>query len=515
MKKLLLMLILLLLVGSVSATDWYVDNAVSVNGNGQSWSNAWKNLSSINWSVLQPGDTVYISGGSTEKVYDEQLNIMKSGSPNNRIKITKGVDEGHNGKVVIKQIRIWNQKHLEVSNLYVINDNASMVGVYVVGRVAGGVKDVIIKNNYINVASGGIHISGYNPYYYTDQVDDVHIINNTLIIDVVNNAQTDGLYTHYVQNLYIEDNYFNIYNNNTRHNDLIQTANHVTNITIARNILIHRSRRSAIVGNADNGLMMTGLDGVVNIHNNVIARPYDDGRLGIAVYVAGGYNSCGINATMPNGSLYCLMFTPLIYFYNNIVITDSSGNAVTIVATNRGVSERVDPNSKIKNNIFFCERCNSTVSISFLINPENINHNIYDVGSEWILNYNGGKTLEQLRVLGVEMNGSWTNVTFINKELFDYRLASNSRGIDEGVDLGINYNKALNNVSRPQGAAWDIGAFEYVSGSTQYHPADLNQNGCVELGEISVYVGLWLNNQGVSLSEASSAVSVWLSGCYL
>src|SRR4051794_27191440 len=41
------------------AAAYYVDNAVGVSGNGQSWTAAWKVLS--NATGLLPGDTVYIS----------------------------------------------------------------------------------------------------------------------------------------------------------------------------------------------------------------------------------------------------------------------------------------------------------------------------------------------------------------------------------------------------------------------------------------------------------------------
>jgi hypothetical protein len=86
-------------------------------------------------------------------------------------------------------------------------------------------------------------------------------------------------------------------------------------------------------------------------------------------------------------------------------------------------------------------------------------------------------------------------------------------GIDAGVTLETPYNFDRDGVSRPQGSAWDIGAYEYVDGSVTYHPADLNQNGCIDLGEISSYAGLWLNGSGVTLSQVSDGVNEWMKGC--
>jgi hypothetical protein len=44
-------------------------------------------------------------------------------------------------------------------------------------------------------------------------------------------------------------------------------------------------------------------------------------------------------------------------------------------------------------------------------------------------------------------------------------------------------------------------------------PPDDNNDGCVSLGEISSYVNLWLNNQGVTLDQVSSGVLWWVHGC--
>ena len=41
------------------------------NGDGLSWATAWNELDKINWSVIEPGDTILIDGGSNnwEKWY--------------------------------------------------------------------------------------------------------------------------------------------------------------------------------------------------------------------------------------------------------------------------------------------------------------------------------------------------------------------------------------------------------------------------------------------------------------
>jgi hypothetical protein len=61
---------------------------------------------------------------------------------------------------------------------------------------------------------------------------------------------------------------------------------------------------------------------------------------------------------------------------------------------------------------------------------------------------------------------------FVNLPTNDFHLQQNSPAINKGTTLtGFNYD--ANGISRPQGAAWDIGAFEYTGGSTLAPPTNL------------------------------------------
>jgi len=91
-----------LFLGTISATNYYVDKDASGNNNGSSWNDAWTSLSSINWGLLNPGDILYISGGSTSKTYlGVDFTIGASGTSGNNIIITKGLSPGHNGEVIL------------------------------------------------------------------------------------------------------------------------------------------------------------------------------------------------------------------------------------------------------------------------------------------------------------------------------------------------------------------------------------------------------------------------------
>jgi len=82
------------------ASNWYVDPAVAQNGNGTSWATAWNSVGAISWASIKPGDTIFLSGGSTSQTYTTPLNVGASGSSGSPVTIKAGQDAGHNGTVI-------------------------------------------------------------------------------------------------------------------------------------------------------------------------------------------------------------------------------------------------------------------------------------------------------------------------------------------------------------------------------------------------------------------------------
>jgi hypothetical protein len=58
-----------------AANNWYVRPSSAGSNSGQDWNNAWS-ISSINWSSVQPGDTIWLAGGA----YASGITFTKSGS---------------------------------------------------------------------------------------------------------------------------------------------------------------------------------------------------------------------------------------------------------------------------------------------------------------------------------------------------------------------------------------------------------------------------------------------------
>ena len=81
----LLSLVLLLpLVLSAHAANWYVRPTAQGSNTGVDWNNAWS-LTAINWGSVKPGDTVWLAGG----LYSSLLTIGANGIANSRIFIMR------------------------------------------------------------------------------------------------------------------------------------------------------------------------------------------------------------------------------------------------------------------------------------------------------------------------------------------------------------------------------------------------------------------------------------------
>ncbi len=79
---------------------YYVSKKGS-NSDGKSWRTAWNELNKINWSVIQPGDTILLDGGSQSMTYTTTMTIGKSGTQDAPITIERASDAGHTGHVIL------------------------------------------------------------------------------------------------------------------------------------------------------------------------------------------------------------------------------------------------------------------------------------------------------------------------------------------------------------------------------------------------------------------------------
>jgi hypothetical protein len=81
-------------------TLWYVSSAVGSSGNGTSWALAWKAFANIVWGSINPGDTIWVDGGTAGLTYTDRLLIGASGTAGNPITIAASTAAGHNRPVL-------------------------------------------------------------------------------------------------------------------------------------------------------------------------------------------------------------------------------------------------------------------------------------------------------------------------------------------------------------------------------------------------------------------------------
>lgn len=82
---------------------YYVSKAATGVADGSSYAKAWRDVDKINWSIIQPGDTIKLDGGvdGNSMIYTGALTVQKSGTSSQPIKIVSGTEPGHNGQVLI------------------------------------------------------------------------------------------------------------------------------------------------------------------------------------------------------------------------------------------------------------------------------------------------------------------------------------------------------------------------------------------------------------------------------
>jgi len=148
--------------GNAKAADWYVDNAAAGSNNGTSWTNAWPSFASIIWASIQPGDTLYISGGTESKTYSERLIVGASGTSGNVITIQVGQDEGHTGVVVLDGTSVGNYPGITITGRNYLK---------VSGQVgSGSTQNIKVQNFYYSgISVGGASSNIEIAYIETEQ----------------------------------------------------------------------------------------------------------------------------------------------------------------------------------------------------------------------------------------------------------------------------------------------------------------------------------------------------------
>jgi hypothetical protein len=442
---------------SAIAANWYVDSAVGTSGNGQSWASAFKNFSNITWSSIKPGDTLYISGGSTSKTYTSSLNIGASGTASSRINIRVGQDAGHSGTVILDKVpispaysnyitidgRVGSESRLKIQNVTDSNkDNGWAVNA--MGVVGLTLRYVTITNcnNGVNLTYGDAfeidHNSitvkgdvGIRSFANPDRgwVQDTNLIHDNALTAWVNPGGPDTLQPGWSTNIY--NNHFYAVTNASalpgQHPDNIQMGGRYVKV-------YGNTFHNVGDSNIDYDAQGSGAIQDVYIYNNLfhIDTALDEYPDFIRMYSTGK----AIN-TFSN-----------VKILNNTFIVDSGAAAKytgQIMGFGFGNGSGAGSGNEIKNNL-----AKGTGNMS--INRDS-------GGGSWAVSwerniYPVSIALDTSEAVGVPSLGA----NFVP-------TSSDTLARDKGMAMSYFSTDKLG-TARPQGSAWDIGAFEYSGTSS-------------------------------------------------
>ena len=441
---------------SAFGTNFYIDNNANGSNNGTSWVNAWESFSSINWGSIQPGDIIFISGGTSSKTYNSGLTVNASGSSGSPITITKGIDSGHNGEVILQGsysgtgVNIIDESYIKVSNL-TIND--WFVGVNIDGNSSDATHHITIDNCDGRMSGRFIFIQGH-PDLTGSYCHDITIRNCDSYTPSSTGNQNDFVYAQYMGGLTVENCSVNIASNDaSQHNDCIQTYYVDGPVTVRNNYFEHSDTKQR----NSQGLFFENHEGNYYVYNNIIVMPNSlDGK----IY----WKSSSLNNAHT-------------FVYSNV----SYGSSGSLIKT-------TDPNAVIKNNILYSTGYVSSAS-SYMLEFNGVSGSGADVSNN--LFYDPAGNMNNMNS-GTNQNGVEGNPLFTNISTRDFTLQTGSPAIDAGATLESPYNVDMLGVSRPQGSAYDIGVYEKIIGGGGNNPPNQPTNPNPTNGEVNQPISLTL-----------------------
>ncbi|MGZ6447155.1 MAG: choice-of-anchor Q domain-containing protein [Pseudobdellovibrionaceae bacterium] len=454
LMKTTLLFLLILMSSSAYSANWYVDNAVVSSGNGQSWASAFKDFSNIAWSSINPGDTLYISGGVTSQTYTSPLNVGTSGTASNRITIRAGQEAGHNGMVTfdagayISAVNyvtidgsVGTNSRITIKNVSDLSSKDNGWAIYGDGKVGVTIRYVTITNcnNGINLTYGDAFEVDHNFITVKGDVgvrsfanptrgwvQDTNLIHDNVLTSLNYNGGPDTIQS---------GDSTNIYNNTFR--NVVDASSlpgqHPDNIQMGGRYVKVYGNTFIDVGdsNIDYDAQGSGEIQDVYIYNNLfhIVTKIDEYPDFIRMYSTGKAINIFSN----------------VKILNNTFIVDSGELATytgQLMGFGFGNGTGAGSGNEIKNNL-----ASGTGNMG-------INHDTG--GGSWTVSWGNNiypipMALDPSGIVGVPS----LDASFIP-------TVTDTLARDQGVTMSYFSTDKLG-TPRPQGSAWDIGAFEYTT----------------------------------------------------
>ena len=242
---------------------------------------------------------------------------------------------------------------------------------------------------------------------------------------------------------------------------LIASGDFITDAT--RKIVIEGDNTTGIFNTAKYHIIAnSGETGLTIVNCNVTVKNIQVKSSGFQnINQSGNYQCEFVGNVLIGGGADALSFTTRNAYVFNNVIYNAAGAGIRV--------QSGDYNVFLYNNTVY--NCGIGINFNFATDNTAINNLLINNSQDYYNNIPGATFYSAANITSDTTSPDGASyqsisVNFTDAANGDFRLLAGSPGIDQGVDLSSDPNYPFNTdiigTLRPQGAAWDIGAFEYV-----------------------------------------------------
>ena len=447
---------------AVNASDYYVNNAVSVSGDG-SLTSPFKTIQE-GIDALVPGDILHIRGDSTGQIYNESISFSVSGNAAQAVTMRgyeneKVILTGTSGSRFNIREDYWVIENLIIDQANIAADAVRVNGNNITFRnleIRNGRREgiaiqvasfITIEDSYIHDfmwIDSGTRIDAHCILIETDRspdITDIKILRNT-----IERCSGDGIQifgttgqdiSEYAKNVEIIGNTFidgTAAQSNLTENALDFKAGDT--VLVKDNTMRgYTNSKTVVVQKGCRNITFTG---------NIIS----DGDRGIEMRQEGGVDFIQLNNSIKNNVIYDMASYALAFdglknltLVNNTLV-NIGGRSFRFESTLGASSPSVD-GGMIKNNLVY----------------QSASPSIKDAFSNLDIAFNGWFQAGA-GDLSQSSDTTGTDPLFVNEATNDYRLQALSSAVNAGVDVGAPFFES----------APDLGAFEYNPGGDTTPP---------------------------------------------